>query len=287
MTDPRTVHLDDETLSGYLDGQADDRAAAAAHLSGCASCRARLDEFASVAAQLGESGRSEAPMTAAAVERLLAGSFDRVVVAFRPRRPPLVWLAAAAAAIVLVAGVGSALRIRQSHSSTTALDALSKTQADSAAENATVAAVGSSDSSAVNGGDIGDQNDPDVIARLADSALTHTTAATAAGSSASAVGAASSGQSPTAAAAGATKSAVPTTVPAAYATAPTALCETQARAIARGRLGPLRYVAVLRWKGQPAELLVFDLHPESQSAPTRQAYVLARPGCGVLADPRF
>jgi hypothetical protein len=65
-----------------------------------------------------------------------------------------------------------------------------------------------------------------------------------------------------------------------------ARCRADAERIGAGRFGVLLSTATLRWAGQPAEVLVFSL-TEPAGGFTRQALVLARPGCGLLADPRW
>jgi hypothetical protein len=292
MTDPYSAHLDDETLSAYLDGEAGDQQASAAdHLRSCPTCSARLDAFASVAALVRGADESIAPITNVRAEAMVAAAFTTgagVVVPMRSRRSPAVWLAAAAAAVLLVAGVGSALQRSRSQNQTSALRAVKAPSADTASGAEQLQTTsGAADAGPVNGGDIGDQSNPAEIALLANAALMSSAAAT----DSSASGAASSAESrsapPAAGGANAKSGSAPTTTPSAYATVATAQCQTQARALGGDRLATLRYVAALRWKGEPAELLVFDLRPEPSATVTRQAYVLARPGCGVLADPRF
>jgi hypothetical protein len=79
-----------------------------------------------------------------------------------------------------------------------------------------------------------------------------------------------------------------TTAPAAAGAtgADRARCRDEAERAGAGRLGSLLSTSTVRWRGQPAEVLVFALaQPEDDVS--RQALVLARPGCAVLADPRF
>jgi hypothetical protein len=65
-----------------------------------------------------------------------------------------------------------------------------------------------------------------------------------------------------------------------------AQCRASAEADGGDALGPLVAAGTVRWKGQPAEVLVFELRSPADGL-TRQAMVLRRPGCSLLAEQRF
>jgi hypothetical protein len=101
MADFPDPHLD---LAGYQLGVLDDASAVAfqRHLAGCSSCQAQAGELSGVVSLLRQSGPEDEPSPDLR-ERALAGV--RQAGARRSRNR---WLAAAAAAIVLLVGVGVA-----------------------------------------------------------------------------------------------------------------------------------------------------------------------------------
>ena len=96
------AHLDDEILSAVRDGEQ----AAPDHLASCADCRSRLEELDRVAAFVAappeppSSGHRDTHVAAA-----LAAWDQRAVTPLRPRSRPPAWLGAAAAVLIVGAGV--------------------------------------------------------------------------------------------------------------------------------------------------------------------------------------
>ena len=307
MTDP---HLDDAQLSLLLDGL---EVAGRAHVeAGCATCGDRLAALR--AARDAVAGATVAPLPADVLDRLVATALDATAAeaevvplgADRPRArqgwatPPPAWLVGAAAGIALLVGVAGVLRAA-SDLSGSGDDASLATMADgerdtgtanralppgAAADSAGTAAAGAtvaSDPELVVG-DLADQDDPAVLARALEG-LTMKAVPTAGALSTTSEFAARQAAPAADAASEESVTAPPvTTIP-----PDRAQCRVQADAIGAGRFGALLSTATLRWKGQPAEVLVFRLaEPSSPDAPeTRQALVLSRPGCELLADPRF
>jgi hypothetical protein len=298
-------HLDDEQLSLLLDGVDDD---GRAHVEDdrCPTCTARLDRLR--AARDAVARAAVAPLAADVLDRLVdralaapsAGEIVPIATARRRRitTPPPAWLLAAVAAIAVLVGVAGVVRavdpsadgdtaasLAARDASSGAADAEAAKRGaggatGSAADTSTAAAAGTAAAAPVSDpevvvGDLGDQDDPATLAallRTSEPAFTTTdefAARPAAG-----------GSAPT------TTSGPP--APSAAAVGDRARCRAQAEAAGDGQLGPLLSTAVVRWKGQPAEVLVFRLAaPPSDGSLTRQALVLSRPGCAVLAEPRF
>jgi hypothetical protein len=299
-------HLDDEDLSALLDGEAGD-GRAAAHLAACPSCSARRASLAGARDAL--RGATVAPLAGAVLDRLVATALEAPAEAVAPastarvapigrgrgRRlssPPPAWLVGAVASIAVLAGLAGLLRsgggsdddaglsdvaLRAEESGGDAFD-------QSTAENEAAAAV---DPELVTA-DLGDVADAASLTAALDAPDTQAFSAgrTVAGDATSADADEAAEAAPTtgpAAPAGAGGSATAAGAPPDGARAQ---CRAEAEAAGGGRLGPLQATAVLRWEGRPAEVLVFAL-AEPADGFSRQALVLARPGCALLADPRF
>jgi hypothetical protein len=296
VTDASSPHLDDERLSSALDEHDD---AVAAHLAGCTVCRARSDALAEASAF---AASPVAPLDPVLLDALIATAVaeaDRVsepgmapVVPLASRRrgrlrPPPVWLVGAAAALVLLAGIGSMLRRSSSTGDnlTTAAKGTAQAPVDASGSAAEAAADGS-DVYAAGGpgylgsdafaGDLGDQSDPQALGAAVNTAPRRRVIGSTLGASPLAGGAGTKKPGPTT-----TSSTTTTTWP-----ANRPRCEAVARSIGAGNFGPLDSAWTARWKGTDAEVLVFVL-TEPAGKVTRQAMVLRRPDCALLADPRF
>ena len=277
-------HLDDELLSAVIDGLDAD----GAHLVRCQRCAGRLDHLRAGATLV---ATPVSPLAADDVDRLvtaaLAAPAEAPVIPLRRtiRRPPAPWLAAVAAAALLVVGLpvllrsggaGDGGRETASRESDAALNSTADDAAVSPAGGAGGATAGGTteeglqttseafDSAAPASGaratgaatdryqeDLGAQDNPDALASTLRARLS-------------------------------------TGPPAAYDSADgsTPRCVDAARELGAGRLGSLTYSARLRWRGADAEALVFVLTEPSEAA-THQAYVLSTSECDVLAEPRF
>ena len=103
MSLPSSSHLDDETLSGAIDGVVDE--AGTVHLSACAECTRRRDELSRARAAL--AGASVEPLDELTRRRLVAAAVAARGTPARSRpwyaRPALAGAAAAAVLVVLVA----------------------------------------------------------------------------------------------------------------------------------------------------------------------------------------
>ena len=302
VTDP---HLDDEQLSALLDGvDVDGRA----HVDACATCGARLASLR--AARDALAGAAVAPLPPDVLDRIVDAAIDApvgadVVSLDSPRRrrlttPPPAWLIGAAAGVAVLVGFAGVLRAADRSGSDRGAASLAITADDdestTAAEGRTSPVVGSAPADPeVVIGDLADVDDPAQLAIALDG-LTLTTTADAmaptsgyAAREAAPTGGAGGGAPSVVADSAAADKAAATAPPATTIAVARAQCRAQADAIGAGRLAALLSTATLRWKGEPAEVLVFRLaEPSSPDAPqTRQALVLSRPGCALLADPRF
>src|SRR5438094_6170896 len=148
-----TVHLDDEQLSGYLDGE---EPGAAEHLDRCAACDGRLAALRGAASAVaGPAPRPPVGAEERAIAAALAGTTaarrERRAVTRLPRRPPAQWLAAAAAVAAIVVGLGAVRLLRGSPGTN---------QAQRATRAAPEAAAGT----VVDGGDLGDMSDARALA---------------------------------------------------------------------------------------------------------------------------
>lgn len=289
-------HLGDEDLSAHLDG-----ASAHPHLGSCEACSRRLADL--TAARDAIAAAEVAPLSAAVVDLMVARavaaagpagvvsededahvpSTTSVVSVDRARlrrrlTPPPAWVLAAAAAIAALAGVAGLLRdVGPGDSSATLADGrvnLESSGQGAGDENLSGAATatGALDPEVVRA-DLGDQDDPVALAGLlaarhgSPSSHQDTTAAQARDS------AGSSANPPS-----------PTTTMAFGADR--ARCRAAAERIGAGRLGRLLSTSIVRWKSVSAEVLVFEL-TEPSGGISRQAMVLGRSDCALLADPRF
>jgi hypothetical protein len=304
-------HLDDEDLSALLDGEAGDRRALA-HLSSCSSCAARRDALA--AARDALRAASVAPLAGAVLDRLVATALEapaeapaqvaagapvRPIGRARTRRltsPPPAWLLGAVASIAVLAGLAGLLRSGGG-------DDRSLTDAALPAEESGVSAEGAFDQRAVTNeaaavdpelvtADLGDIADAASLTAALDASTTHAFAAgrTTAGDGGAADASEAAPGPPTTPPSSPSGAAGGGAATPAAGSAPTpgarAQCRAEAEAAGGGRLGALQATAVLRWEGRMAEVLVFAL-AEPVDGFSRQALVLARPGCALLADPRF
>ena len=303
MTEP---HLDDEQLSLLLDGH---EVSGRAHVEdeGCEACADRLAALRR--ARDAVAAAPVAPLPTDVLDRLVGTALatpavaEVVPITSSRRRgvmtPPPAWLVGAAAGIAALVGVAGLLRAADvgrdgddaGSLATMANDESAELDADVASGTAGVAA----DSSAVAGpidpevvtSDLADQDDPSALAQVLRDRLglletTSAFAARGAAPSAAAVGDDAARESSSGGASGAP--------PVATTSAPIdrAQCRAQAEELGAGRFAALLSTATLRWQGEPAEVLVFRLsEPSTDGTITRQALVLSRPGCALLADPRF
>jgi hypothetical protein len=278
-------HLDDEALSAALDGAA--TAVEQAHLSSCSICQAHVESLAAVARAVGAPVADRPPSQVDdAIERAVrawsqsqsesqseseseaeAESFRRE--SWSPAAPTSIqaggrrsaarrrgasprWLGAVvgiAAAVIAVGVVVSQSRGGSSHSTTTA------GLAQPSSASTTAPARGASASP----GDLGDQSDPAALARLVTNA----------------VGQRAGGDAAAAPAFGATTVAGAAVAPRDQLSTPT--CATQAATASRVAGSPTPdYVAAVRWRGEPAVVVVF-------SRPGGLAGAVMRPAdCSVL-----
>lgn len=303
-------HLDDEDLSALLDGVAGDERAAA-HLASCSSCGARHQALAGARDAL--RGAAVSPLAGAALDRLVSAALEApaeapaapasapapaVGIGLRRRgrrlsSPPPAWLLGAVASIAVLAGLAGLLRsggANDDDARATDVALQAEESAEGAFDQGTVEneAASTVDPELVTA-DLGDITDAAALTAALDAPNAQAFAAGRA-----VAGDATSSDADEAAAPSPTTLPMPPggaggTATAAAGAAPEgarAQCRAEAEAAGGARLGPLQATAVLRWEGQPAEVLVFAL-AEPADGFSRQALVLARPGCALLADPRF
>jgi predicted anti-sigma-YlaC factor YlaD len=247
-------HLDDGALSAALDG-APSSQAEQAHLSGCPTCQARLEQIAAVAEAVGVPvPRRPVDEVNAAIQHALAPPGSRASAplgAMQTRRRPTSrrsrrWFEAAgaiAAAAVLIGGVAALLGRGG------ASNPASKASSGAAVSESASTVV--SGQAAVGVGDLGEQSDPTQLARLVTIRL--------------------AAVSPSPSNAGAAQ--------------PSTDTETSCVGPARGAAGlPAdhgvpRLVASLHWRGQPAVVYVFD---RSGPAAGRAGVVIRTTDCAFL-----
>jgi hypothetical protein len=300
-----TPHLDDEQLSLLLDGE-DLDGRARVHVDGCEACAGRLS--AMTAARDAVRGAGVAPLTTDALDRFVVtalsatgddgtrGEEPDIVVPFRARRrlpvPPPAWLVGAAAALAALVGIAGFLRAADTDSQASLSltsgaddagsgDSAGGASSNAATESAATAGAGALDTSAsdVARYDLADQDDPaELVARLRERQAVPAASAFSAQRAlededrGTQEGAPSAGSAP----------------PATTIAVDRAQCRSEAERLGAGRFASLESTGTLRWRGQAAEVLVFVLTPSApDDGVTRQAMVLARPGCALLADPRF
>lgn len=307
-------HLDDDALSSVLDGGGGDGGAAVA-LASCRICATRLEALRGASRAM--AAAQVPPLPAGVVDDLVARALaapaeepavgppagagagagvggGRSPVRGRSRwhAPPPAWLLAAAAAIVVLVATAGLVRSgrggddRALSARTDAVDAsgAASGSADgsgggSLAANATATAGAPPPADAVTS-DLGTVDDDDALVAALGPSLaaaprgTAAAPAPAAGSSEPTSGGATAGE------------AAPDAPTAGSGTADRAQCRAQAERFGAGRLGPLASTHTVRWRGEPAEVLVFAL-AEPRDGLSREAVVLGRPGCSILADRRF
>ncbi|MDQ1393557.1 MAG: hypothetical protein QOF30_2534 [Acidimicrobiaceae bacterium] len=275
-----TSHLDDEALSAALDGVATE--AEHAHLSSCSICQAQMASLAfvarAVATPVGDRPRSEVDAAVEGALRAWSGSDDAVAsdsvlepepsrretltlaaptpigvgsgraAARRASRSPR-WLGAAAgiaAAVIVVGGAVALSRGRTtSRASTTA--GLAPQSSSSTRPTPDAAASGSS-------ADLGDQSDPSVLAHRVSAA----------------VGQRVSGSAAAEPGFGATTIAGPTAPSGDQRAAPTCVAQAATATGAADNPAP-DLVATLRWRGEPAVVVVFSRPGGLAGAVMRQA----------------
>jgi hypothetical protein len=294
-------HLHDEQLSLLLDGE-DEDGRAGAHVAACEACGARLTGLQ--AAKDAVAAATVPTLPAATLDRLIgsalsAGSEDVAadVVPLASRRRPMVpppaWLVGAAAALAALVGIAGLLRAVDSGSRGN-LSLSSDDRGDEVEDAGSLESSGDAAGAGVGaatagppipfppdvvGYDLADQDDPAELVGVlrARQAGTAEQFATAARSAAPAAAGASEDRDTGAG------SSPPTTAP-----LDRAQCVAEAERLGGARFTALESTATVRWKGQAAEVLVFVLAPDAAGGDvSRQAMVLARPGCALLADPRF
>jgi hypothetical protein len=288
-------HLDDETLSAAIDGEATD--AEQAHVTACPVCQQRAEAFRTVARAV---GGPVPPRQAAEVDAAIQAALDGAVEpesegalpaaadgqrAPRPaaasvgslelvpaRRNPRI-LAVAAALVVIVGGAGLVgVLSRSSSPAKTSTASRLPAQGGQSIDTAAGANRSAPPAAPVGGAigtpgqllpysgehaNLGSQADPVALARLVNGQID----ATGVGQFGTEAGAASAGAA----------SAGPAQPP----------CLEQGRTASglAGQQAPLRYAAPLQWRGVDAVVLVFD-RPNGG----RAGVVMARTGCAPLAS---
>ena len=258
-----TNHLDDEALSAAIDGEAE--AGVLVHLATCAACSSRLGALRAAASAVSTPPPRPSPVEvdqaiAAALDAALepaAGSPDpsggrrrpAPIVALFQQRPAIAALAAAAV-IVLAAGITGALRwngpsSRSNQSVSLAHPGTPKSLSPAGAPLASGAGAAGAESGAptLAGPDLGAQSDPAVVAGLVRARIS---------AGLDQPGAAANGQMANAGGAG------PSSQASALPPADLACAPEGAQAVGVAATSPLRLVAGLQWRGQPAVVFVFD-----------------------------
>lgn len=256
-----SAHLDDDTVSALLDGEA--TAEEAAHAEGCDACGARLARFRDAAARIGDPG----PVDEVARERAVAAALGARVVPLGTRRrglPP--WLVGAAAlivlALVLVPLLGDTGEDEADSLATGDVAARDEGSAgDDAAQQESAAApeagaagttLGMRANEPVAGGHLGEVDGSNIAGRVRAALL---------------------GPSPSAAGGGE-----------ASTTTGAAPCEEALRALDAG-LGNLRLTGTAEVAGRRATVVVYDA--DGSDPPALRAYVVAGDGCDVLLVSTF
>ena len=306
-----TPHLDDEQLSLLLDG---DDAPARAHLddAACERCRDRLDALARARDVVASA--TVPPLPLEVLDALVGTALDAspaadvvpLAAARSSRRrltaPPPAWLLGAAAALAALVGVAGLVRATGSGDDQGSMAQVSLDAEDESTSTAggAASATGAADAAAaapfdpeVVSADLADQDDPAELALTLNGLVTPASgspmsSAFSASRAAGAGGAGSDDGDTDEFGDAATESEAAPSAPTTTAPADRARCRAQADEIGAGRFAALLSTATLRWKGQPAEVLVYRLaEPSTDPSLTRQALVLSRPDCALLADPRF
>lgn len=267
MTDdgmsPGPPHLDDETLSAVLDGEADE--ADRDHVARCAACRERLDRFDTVRTAVGAPVVTDTSRVDASVEAALSAWDTSAVVPINGARrrwhaPPAAWVGVAAVVLALLAAVplvflGGGGDDDLAATSAETSGKLAERQAESRALRGGSASASSQAAPAAPAG-FGAHDDTatliSVLATEADSG-----------------------------AYGATAHAVTDEQADGPARAETP-CVEEGRDVAAGRARDLVTTGPVVWRGEDAVVVVFALDGQR-----RQLYVMALGGCDVLAEQRY
>jgi hypothetical protein len=267
-----TDHLTDDGLSAALDGASTDDERA--HLAACGTCQAALGRLQHAAqAVAAPPPAPAADVRDAAIARAIdtAGGAPGRVVTMRRYRPGL--LAAAAVLVLVLASVPFLIADRrQDDAQTTAAGAREKASGELRASDVFVGP----------GDDLGEVNDEAALRQVLTGRLTVSDSAFASGGSAGAAGGPDAGSSTDGAA---PAEAIPAPEsPIRQSGAPPVDCSAEARDGGGGR-GALVYVARLRFKGTPAQVLVFEA-PSDESLAYR-ALVMAEANCQLLVFQSF
>jgi hypothetical protein len=253
-------HLTDEQLTDVVDGAA--TGDVEGHLEACPSCRDRLAAVRAAVAAIATPPPPPTPAQRdAAVARALADPQARPGSA-----APLRWLAAAAAVVVVLGVGGLVISRRDPGSQSTAANSTA------AAPEGTTAGAGA----VIDGGDLGDQRDPNALNTLLEGQLDGGATADSGAAALSAPAGSSPNDTPMAATAGKA---------AGRAAAPAPTCLAQAQEAGSGRVGRLVLTAQLRWQGDAAEVLVFETAGQTKLA--RRAFVMKRSDCRLLVVQSF
>lgn len=279
-------HLDDVQLSADLDGLVLDEPGSA-HLAGCSACSRRRGELAAAASAVAAPPAAVDPalvdvLVGRAAAQATAGAAQRAPLDMkRDRRrlvlPPRGWIVAAAAALAGLVGLTGLLQATSPGGDQSSATKLAGGPGGSPASSDDELAGGTSLDAERVTVDLGYHEDPaQLVAALVASAGLSRSSPTRRGVEAD----------PPAGEAAPAREVDSAAESRPEAGEDRARCASEARRIGAGRLGGHLSTAALVWKGEPAEVLVFEL-AEPSHGPSRQALVMRRAGCGLLADPRF
>lgn len=278
-------HNDDDQISAHLDGEADP--AGAGHLRSCPECQGRLARLREVASLVGtdvalppaevrDAALAAASRAWADEQRGEVAATAPAVVSLGERRRLPRWalpVAAAAAALLVAVPVIGSITDGPDRTATTA------TAGREAGEGA------GTEVAAADGGDLGDQSDPTVLATALRGALPGAGTAVAATDAAApgapeslrqeapAGGLAAPNTPPEAEAQAAKKAAKPFVDPP---------CAGTARSSYGKGLGPLLFAARLQWQGAPAVVLAFKVAEAGAPGLDYRVLVMAREDCRLL-----
>jgi hypothetical protein len=262
-------HLDDESLSAAIDGEA--TAAETAHLSTCSQCRAGLEARATVARAVGapvtprpaaavddairqalDAWPDAAMASPAATARPLAPAVVGPGVRSRPSRHWMAGVAGIAAAVVVVGGIVAVTRQSKPSRTTASSSSLA---AGASVSSTTAPAFAAQPGSR----DLGEQSDAAVVAQLVTAAQ----------------GAA--GATPNLAVPGITSTVSRDRGASPDLTLPPCVTEARSAIGARADSATVALVATLRWRGQPAVVDVFAV-PGGQAG-----VIMTAEGCSFLS----
>ena len=271
-------HATDEQLSAHLDGEApaDERASVAAHLESCPRCRDRLGELEAVAAAVAEpvpvpsATRRDAAVAAAATAWAEEATPAAEVVPLRRRA--LAWGAAAAAVAAVL--VGASVLVFSDGAGPVDTTAAPPGDADRRADRG---AGGPAAAMITDGGDLGDQSDPQALAQTVEAALRARAGPSAGGGAARDSASARAGE-PEAGVAPATGG-------------DRRLCAVASTPVLGEASADLVYTASLRWQGTPALLLAYRLSgpgpPVAGEGLRHRVVVMAQADCRLLVVQSF